>query len=474
MAEYASFKDRRSESSGFRDVMVTKDGANHQVYFPDWDKGGTIFRVWPALHEGQEIPQRLRPGDYEFSWWLEPMTYVRFFGLHRKITALVDIEGRSRSYEPPFERFMRSVYNLIDKQPADVPPQWLPLIRGSKGKPAVLDSRPARGVVLQGEVLLHRAQVPKAEFASPALLVLPPTAQFALEKAANTLANQGLDPADVNSYLLGDIVSSQNGKSVLIHQRVDENKDSFNKYEVVPQQVHPIDMNKVLAEWKPWDSILRRLTPDEQVELLLQCWDAEMVSYAFRDDAELGPKLPDSVKDAWGRWQQSKMGFAAVPPGYSVPQQPQYQAPEQPQYGAVQQPQYGAVQQTQTPQQPQYQAPQYGAVQQTQTPQAPAPAPAPAPTLPPAPPGFRYDPATNTFVPETSAAPQQPQAPQYVQQQPAPAPAPAPQAPAPEQPPEAPRPTGEANTQGMNTALDALRAAKQQAEAGGPLPGQQN
>lgn len=152
--------------------------------------------------------------------------------------------------------------------------------------------------------------------------------------------------------------------------------------------VEPLPLRQIEQQvrncWRPWDQLLRYHTAQEQVNYLCRAFPPEAVDYAL-NTTEYRDLIPQSVKGAWQRYRNTQQAWSPGMQGMGVPQQQMQQMPQQGQY---QQPQ-GQYQQPQMPTgtgapMPQPQSTAAQPMQQLQqAPQTPAGTGAPMPQQPP-------------------------------------------------------------------------------------------
>ena len=319
-------------SAGF---LIRADGMPHRTVMPSWEKE-TQFRVFPAPKDGggwHPIRRTSEDNDFGPSVWSEPV--ARRLGVFEQFTFISRIPGREG--ESPAERFCNTLIQMIDEKPRDVPEEWIMWPKGSRGQAAKLAKVrncvffQGMEIMRQGKMLINSAGQPAPKF--PALLMgsislqiffeqlgnkrvegtqLPPAS---LVEAAKTDENarQQLDQAFSSAFALGDWCSLEGGRILRIFQAPPG--DSFQRphYAIQPSEALPLQgiAPQVQASWRPWESLLRYLTAEEQVQILCKAFPPEAVDFVF-GRTELEAALPKSVQGAWRAW---KSGQNAWTPG---------------------------------------------------------------------------------------------------------------------------------------------------------------
>lgn len=411
---------------GIKGFLIGKPGIKHAIYQLTGDKGRTVFRPFPEMQNGKEMPWRSSEGDWRFSDWLVVDRAVAYAGLGDKFTCLTQTaghedDGNESSYVSPIELFFRTMRKALKDTPKQFyeagVDEWLKwhefkgplpptdrfgfmqgMLFESKGKPFMAPD--------------GRTQRP----AWPVILMVKSSAVYSLGGVCNKeVDNFAGNPEDYNArYASGDPVSCANGRLIEFNLMKGQSQQGSGGggggfgawYESKLGQAMPLDPRIVVPAWKPWKELLNWLTEQEQMNLLIGRFPPEAIDFAFRGTVYYD-YLGDNIKGKWNQqltkrqvpapapvYPQSYPGF--VPPGYPI-------APGQVMPGQV------APYPPQGPGQMAPYSPPYPGMPMAPAPQAPAPMIPPGnyPTAPQLPPGYapagQVVPVPTTVIP--AAAP---------------------------------------------------------------------
>jgi hypothetical protein len=301
-----SYRDDVPRTDGmerFSGFFLTQSGYKHCTFGLGGEKGKTIFRVYPEIDQnGAELGFRAGPREWDFTYWMRCEKIVRRFGVNDRFTAFTRIPGKGKDFAGPIERFITALTRTFKDAPNTVPPEWLKWTE----KQGPLSKIESVGL-LQGMLFENAGREYKNpqngmyKPLHPVMLVLPKSAREALETLANTeVKGYTGSPDDYASrYACGDFLSCANGKLVTFTY-VPQMGTMMSHYTAsIGAKAIPVALPTVKSEWTPWDNLLRFLTIEEQIALLVQYWPPDAVDFVF-GHSEWADLLPGNVR---GRWE---------------------------------------------------------------------------------------------------------------------------------------------------------------------------
>jgi hypothetical protein len=341
----------------FSGFFLTQSGYKHCTFGLGGEKGKTIFRVYPEIDQnGAELGFRAGPREWDFTYWMRCEKIVRRFGVNDRFTAFTRIPGKGKDFAGPIERFITALTRTFKDAPNTVPPEWLKWTEKQGPLSKIESVGLLQGMLFENAGREHKnPQNGMYKPLHPVMLVLPKSAREALETLANTeVKGYTGSPDDYASrYACGDFLSCANGKLVTFTY-VPQMGTMMSHYTAsIGAKAIPVALPTVKSEWTPWDNLLRFLTIEEQIALLVQYWPPDAVDFVF-GHSEWADLLPGNVRGRWEartrpvQFPQAQQPLGAVPPGYvplsahqHMQPQPQYAPPAQyaPQAPAPQAPQ---------------------------------------------------------------------------------------------------------------------------------------
>jgi len=323
---------------------ITKPGAIHQVYFGGM-KGPTIFRIFPEMRNGVELPFRNSDGLNDFSEWIVAERMVRGAGaLGRKFNALTRVKGVLDTSFGPLETFLSDLRRVLRTPGAnpDIPQEWYNWVRQQnqgQQRQGFGDIVPAVSMCgfVQAAIFAvnnryfmdeHRQWKPTMQ----GVVALMPTARESLEEIGNTENREykGGDPKDyTNRYVLGPYISLTVGGLIQLNL-VPPSGKSITHYEVqLTTNAFPVGAQAAAVYWQPWDDLFWFMTEEEQLKLLADNYPPEAVDYVFGSVKRYADKLPQGVHGKWSELTRKRvsasMGAGAqlpIPAGFQPQQQP--------------------------------------------------------------------------------------------------------------------------------------------------------
>lgn len=319
--------DGMERFSGFH---LTQSGYKHCTFGLSGTKGKTQFRIFPEVDmNGVELPFRAGSREFDFTYWMRAEKLVRRFGVNDRFTAFTRVHGKDRNFAGPIERFITSLTRTFKDTPGIVPPEWLKW-KDNQGPLAKIEMCGlVQGMLFENAGREYKnPQTGMYKPLHPAILVLPKSAREELERLANTeVPGYTGNPEDYGKrYMCGDFVSCAQGKLVQFTYVPQQGTTMSHYVATVQPKPIPVPLTMVKQEWVAWDKILKFLTMEEQMALLVQYWPAEALDFVF-GHSDLADMLPATVR---GRWDQRNKPVSypqATPPQQPTYQQPVYQAP---------------------------------------------------------------------------------------------------------------------------------------------------
>jgi hypothetical protein len=333
----------KQQENRFETMYILQDDSGFILETPGGKKGGTKFRVFPSFDEqGNELPMRIARDDgfgnvffedSDFTDWIYPEYGVRGAGSKGKFTAFFRPKGGGDQDPSPFRVFWRtmggSLYNDKEKGGGKFPVEWYNWLGSKDDKKIQMDAalkRPGLLTMLQGICYGNRGKEYKDYSNNPApkypciYLGLTTTAS-SFEELLNK-KKPGVTRAEkVEDFLVPDLISCQTGCMLDIYLAELAGRSS---YVVGTGAFVPLDLTWARSQRKSWDKILRLLTIEEQVDVLVTYFDVEAVDFALRG-SPYEQLLPAEVRGSWDRLQGR--GTAPAAPIVKAPSPAPVQAP---------------------------------------------------------------------------------------------------------------------------------------------------
>jgi hypothetical protein len=327
-----AYRDRIPTGGGLDGLPgfhVIQPGNAHRTQFTSWDKGKTVFRIYPAFANGVELPWREDSRPSSFTPWIEAYKFVKMMGVVDKFTCFVDVVGKrdDNTYVGPIEKFSNSIIQAIKNNARALPQEWEWWVKGvnDTGRnikiPRIETWAFVQGALYEcGEKVFMDATRTRPEPQHPSLLCLTKSARMGIEALCNEeVPGYTGDPEDFNArYACGDFLSCAGGRLVqFVRNPGDRQNHVRPHYETtfLPNAA-PIPAEMAAAEWKPWNNLVKLLTEDEQIGLLVAHFPPEPLDYAFKGTTWY-EVLPQSVRGAFDRMMaQAAQPMPANAQGY--------------------------------------------------------------------------------------------------------------------------------------------------------------
>jgi hypothetical protein len=286
-----SFRDEvktQSGLDGMRNFSLKKSEAPHTSQFLQWEKGHTLVRIYPYFENGNEMPWRLSADPGHYTPWIRGFRTVRSMGVNDKFTCFANVLNKPLDYEGPIDKMQPVLKSSIDNAPKrHFPVEWEEYLEGGKGKQANIPRIDTYGIVQGmlfesgGKQFLSKDNS-RYDPKHPVLLCLNKSARQGLQRLCDAERENYTGPReDYNArFACGDLFSCAGGKLVKFYaeQRTESN---FSKYGVAIDQPCPLDPALVAREFWPWDKLIRFLTEEEQMNLIVQHFPPELVDFLY-------------------------------------------------------------------------------------------------------------------------------------------------------------------------------------------------
>lgn len=270
--------------SGFR---LKSEKAPHSTNFLSFQYP-TVFRIFPEMMDGKEVPWRLSSRNGDFSAWAKGVRIAAKIGVLDRFTCIASPKGRASRDFGPIDLFHKAISDATQQDPRSFPADWKEWVTYRKGMGAKL-SKPEYYMLLQGALFEHggkqfiNKQTNQWEPRIPSLLALKTSARIYLENLCNTDAPDWRgNPDDIlNRYLIGDVFSLAGGSAIRVVPCPDDGMVRAH-YKVENIKTPVLIPPKLAAEnWWPWEQLLVYLTEEEQLRNLERCFPPEAVDYVF-------------------------------------------------------------------------------------------------------------------------------------------------------------------------------------------------
>lgn len=291
------------------DRLVKKDIPliDHRLSAPDKN---TLLRVLPAWDaELGEVLDPLDPEGYQkrpgkavtvfdrikaVGVWATLVDVASF--LHgdtyyqlAQLTTPEDTEGNSSPRDGLMRSFMEGALKLKNLRGA--PLEWKEVLTSTKTL-----RWPQRRLYVQcmAKIVDGIPMESETGYTEPSVMVLSKAATEAFLKQAceRELPNE---PLGLDNNKLGDFYSPDNGCLLEIYRSDSGGEEEFPTYNVrKSSRREPLPSDKIAKWFRPWDDILRPLTPEEQIAELCGILPDTLVAAAVRD-SDWGAYVPEDV-----------------------------------------------------------------------------------------------------------------------------------------------------------------------------------
>ena len=301
MAYADDVRTERSEGlEKYAGVRFLRDGSKHVVCGLGGQKGRTIFRIYPEIADGREMPQRRSSNANDFTYWMRPEKSVHRMGVKGDFSVFVRPAGKDQRYQGPIERFVWTLKRAFKEVGSETifPAAYRQWEKMGGGLPLVEYRGLLQGMLFenQGKTFMENGVVAPLH---PVLLMCNKSARNALEDACNQEVNPSAERL-VDKYFAGDLTSVAGGRAIALIYHPQSGQTLSHYGLTVCQQPTPLDLGMVVSEWMPWDDLLFFYTEEEQMNLLLEYFPQDIVDYVF-GGTNLYPLLPSSVRGLWAR-----------------------------------------------------------------------------------------------------------------------------------------------------------------------------
>ena len=285
--------------STFEGFKILK-GTTHWITRPRGDKGFLRFRIMPALNE-QGVPQ-ISPFSpdkpEEFGDWIKVEPTVNYWGVgQNRLTCLARCSDTPEGEKSPAETFYWAIWGAMKHSP-QVHENWLYWAhknadRKNKGISAIRPTVYLQAVVTHEQGKLLKGSDGKVKYRWPTVVMIP--GSVLEEGFPNSLVNV------VVKHNIGDFLGE--GRLFTL-DFVPPNNISFAHYDVLVERDVANNFVKaplnptMLASWKPWDQILRKLTEAEQTQYIARYFPPDAVDFAL-GTTRFAKYLPPEVLGAW-------------------------------------------------------------------------------------------------------------------------------------------------------------------------------
>jgi hypothetical protein len=330
-----SYKEDVTKSAGGNFLMLNGEYP-HKVVFPN-AKGVTVFRPYPEVKDGVEVPWRNSPSDFDFSGWVTARRMIRNGGRDGRLTCLTAMKGAPVGEWGPLDKFTFNLSKALKDTPRRFPEDWesWPKYRATmpKGGPSFLKlPRVAQAMMVQGALItlgglpvLNDQKQP--EPSHPMVLCLSESGRQSMEAICNARDTNG-------SFVASDVCSTTKGRALIVTNIPAVLGKTVQRYEItLDPEPMPLDLSFVAAEYVPWEKLLYYMTAEQQVNTLLEHYPVEAVDIGLRETKFYG-MLPNEIHGSFERMGQTTVNYPPPRTPYqqsvqiSVPQSVQPAAPQ--------------------------------------------------------------------------------------------------------------------------------------------------
>lgn len=279
----------------------------------------TKIRILPSIYEGEEELALNPEGTADDA--PEDVLGSAFFiaevakGIGSNATTFIsgnnmDNEGNvvSEGWSATTLCVHRLKYKLIEadilkkhNHEPDVPTSWIKWLN----RIDFMVKKPSVQLMMQCVLLSEDGKVPqdpktgKPRAVAPALMVVPRSAMPMFLTDLRSRVDE-TEPLSMENNLIGDICTLDGGNVVLLRKIKNHDSDSSNSHDYNLKNVNkamPITLEKAKKLFTPWEDLVYIPTVEEQIQILVDAFDAAAVDYALRG-SEYEPYLPDGVSGA--------------------------------------------------------------------------------------------------------------------------------------------------------------------------------
>lgn len=343
-----TYMDRDIEKDGlerFEGVVLLNPGFTHTVIRPQGTKGITRFRIYPCVDGGVERPLRLEPNVYRektgnvtgitqpdaFYPWLESRDIIRMAGVNGKFTIWASTKGKEAQFLGPVRHFLKYMTEALKNGPKNFPADWCAWVADRNSGnfktplPRVEKVGMVQGIAFEsgGKLFVDTAGRPAPQH--PSILLLQKTAKEELEKLCNLqVPNTPEDNFD-QRFVHNRLVTSANGSLIrVVYHPAAGRVMSYYGVEV-ESPPYPLDPSFARNEFKDWDLMLREMTEQEQMDLLVEHYPPEAVDYIFGSSPR-ADLLPKSILGKFHK-MTTAVSAPAAPAAYQQPAASSYVPP---------------------------------------------------------------------------------------------------------------------------------------------------
>jgi hypothetical protein len=293
-----------------------RDGESIQLRLvPSFDETGKAeLALNPEVRvEDRPSGEDVQPEDY--SSYKNPIIgrcffigeYCSLWTPAGRYTFLSDVRGDEAGNEPADWRSPMSIFanrlgyktyeNVLKKQlgkDVDIPARWF------QWKEDGLLNRPRTHVFVQciaqrftpatktmrGEKTAQEGPIPRTVF------VIPRSASSSFLDNITDLKNPNT-PLSLENNIFGDFISPEKGRLLLFKKTKASDKTT---YQLLPQDVLPVDEKTLASLWSDWEKILYRPTVEELIGWIKEMFGNEATDFAFRESEAYAPYLPEEVR----------------------------------------------------------------------------------------------------------------------------------------------------------------------------------
>jgi hypothetical protein len=333
---YRDYSPPNRGLDGLSGFNIKNPNCPHSTQFLGWEKGATLFRIYPMFENGRELPWRINEEQSNFTLWMLACRIAKMMGVNNKFTCITNLKGADPRDLGPIDRFSDTMVRAIDKSARSLPEEWEHWVEGRPGQgakiPRIDNFGLVQGMIFESAGKIFKGQDGRPKPLHPVLLCLSKSARIALQAECNAdMPGYAGNPEDYNArFKCGDLLSCKGGKYVRFFH-VPRAQNTNPHYGVEFLTPCPLPESMVAREWMPWDKLLSFMTKEEQLGVLVAHFPPEPLDYVFRD-TEYREMLPRHVPGAFARMMATQVapGFvpaagypAAPPPGYAPVAPPQ-------------------------------------------------------------------------------------------------------------------------------------------------------
>lgn len=279
-----AYRDK-AKDGGLDGIYVLQAGCESRLWQLKFS-GTTVFRPYPCPHPDKQqgfMPGRLSTTRCDFSDFADIAEGVAFNGQHRKLTYISEYPGMQDVDESPSKKFFRVISAAV-KNRSHL--EWIDYIEGAgNNKRDAFIKRPSSYLFLQGYLRLHAG---KPVDKHGVVLMVKQSGRQSFEELMSAPNDKYQHPGDNSQVDLSqffknpDPTDLTNGHYLVFTPRP-ATKEAFAGYEVTIGDKAPLDGDMVRQQWTPFDQLLRYMTVEEQMQLLISAFPKPLIYFAFQD-----------------------------------------------------------------------------------------------------------------------------------------------------------------------------------------------